>query len=143
MASRIHVVTGPPCSGKSTHIRDHARPGDVVIDLDLLAHALGYPDEHIDWDGPSYPARAAAMTGRASLIKHALGGKFAGDVWITDTAVSGVSAVRYDRAGVDLVNLDPGRDECHRRADADDRPAATHQQIDHWYGALGTTSQEW
>ena len=35
----IHIVTGHICSGKTTFVREHARRGDVIIDLDLLAHA--------------------------------------------------------------------------------------------------------
>ena len=32
----IRLITGPPASGKSTYVRDHAKPGDAIIDLDLL-----------------------------------------------------------------------------------------------------------
>lgn len=37
---RLVVVTGPPCSGKTTYAREHARRGDMVYDLDALADAL-------------------------------------------------------------------------------------------------------
>lgn len=33
----ITVVTGPPCSGKSTYVRTHARPGDIIVDFDAIA----------------------------------------------------------------------------------------------------------
>ena len=36
------VVTGPPCGGKSTHVREHAKPGDLIVDLDLIALALSH-----------------------------------------------------------------------------------------------------
>ena len=36
----IHVVTGHVCSGKSTYVRNHAKPGDIVIDMDRIALAL-------------------------------------------------------------------------------------------------------
>lgn len=32
----IRLVTGPPASGKSTYVRDNAKPTDAIIDLDLL-----------------------------------------------------------------------------------------------------------
>ena len=32
----IRLVTGPPASGKSTYVRETAKPTDAIIDLDLL-----------------------------------------------------------------------------------------------------------
>lgn len=32
----ITLVTGAPASGKSTYVRYHAKPGDVIIDLDKI-----------------------------------------------------------------------------------------------------------
>ena len=40
----LYVVTGPPCGGKSTYVREHAKPGDFVIDLDRLALAITSAD---------------------------------------------------------------------------------------------------
>ena len=133
----IYVVTGPPCSGKTTHVTDHAQPGDLVIDLDRIAHALGYPDTQIDW-ATQHPARTAAMVARASLIKRVMAGEFKGTTWIVDTAA-------VHRRGVQVIALDPGAAECHRRATEAGRPAATHEQIDRWYSVatVGTTSQSW
>ncbi len=42
----ITLVAGPPGSGKSTYVRRHQRPGDLVVDWDLLIGALaGQPGE--------------------------------------------------------------------------------------------------
>jgi 5-methylcytosine-specific restriction enzyme A len=38
---RVMLVCGPPASGKSTHVRDNAKPDDVVIDLDVIARGYG------------------------------------------------------------------------------------------------------
>lgn len=35
--------------------------------------------------------------------------------------------------GVRVDVLNPGADECHRRADRDGRPAVTHEWIDRWF----------
>ena len=36
----LYVITGPPCSGKSTHAREKATTQDLVIDLDRIALAV-------------------------------------------------------------------------------------------------------
>jgi adenylate kinase family enzyme len=36
---RVVLVTGPPCAGKSTYARDHAAPGDLILDQDELGPA--------------------------------------------------------------------------------------------------------
>ena len=42
----ITVVTGPPCSGKSTYVQQHRYPGDVTIDFDILCMAFGAEVSH-------------------------------------------------------------------------------------------------
>lgn len=44
--SDITVVMGPPCSGKTTYVRQNARPGDIIVDFDSLAFAMGSGVEH-------------------------------------------------------------------------------------------------
>lgn len=141
----IRVVTGPPCAGKSTHVREHAGPTDVVIDLDTIAHAIGYPSDQIDWsEEKPHPSRVAAMIARASLVKATLDGKFdAPVIWVVDAVLSPTAAARYLGRGAVIVPLDPGPDECHARATKAGRPEATHAQIDRWYGDIGTTSTDW
>lgn len=135
----IHHVSGPPCSGKSTYVDEHADPNAVVLDLDRLAHALGYPTEHVDWSDPEvHPARSAAMIARTSLLKraHSLGP----EVWVISTEPP------VGRSGdVEMVELDPGVDECVARAERAGRSPATLEQIHRWYAGrhVGTTSQAW
>jgi hypothetical protein len=42
----VHLVLGAPCSGKSTFVRERARPGDLVLDWDVLAAALSGVSGH-------------------------------------------------------------------------------------------------
>jgi hypothetical protein len=51
-AIRLTIVCGPPASGKSCYVRQHASPSDLVIDLDLdliVAELTGQPVLH-QWD---------------------------------------------------------------------------------------------
>jgi len=40
---KVMLVCGPPAVGKSTFVKQHAKPGDIVIDLDAIAaeHGIG------------------------------------------------------------------------------------------------------
>lgn len=40
-----HIVWGSPGAGKTTYVREHMQPGDVVIDLDLIGRALSMADK--------------------------------------------------------------------------------------------------
>ena len=37
----INVIIGSPCAGKSTHVKSNAIDGDVIVDYDTIAMALG------------------------------------------------------------------------------------------------------
>ncbi|GAA1790404.1 hypothetical protein GCM10009795_040120 [Nocardioides hankookensis] len=42
----ITLVCGPPCAGKTTHVRANAQPGDLVLDVDRLAQQCGSDRTH-------------------------------------------------------------------------------------------------
>jgi hypothetical protein len=42
----LTIVCGPPGSGKSTYIREHAKQGDTIIDLDAIMGTLSGKPEH-------------------------------------------------------------------------------------------------
>lgn len=44
--TKVYLVTGAPCSGKSTYVRLNMSKGDLVYDLDELAKALSYGELH-------------------------------------------------------------------------------------------------
>lgn len=33
---RVVLVCGPPCAGKTTHVTEHAQPGDLILDADTI-----------------------------------------------------------------------------------------------------------
>ena len=128
-----YVITGPPCSGKTTHIQCNAGVRDLVIDLDRLAHALGYRAEQIDWsDRPQPPSVTVAIKLRRRLIATTLEARPDWTTWIIDTSPSALDLERYRRAGFEIVSLDPGRDECERRARNCGRASAL-PEIARWY----------
>lgn len=142
----IHVITGPPCAGKSYHVQANRGPADLVIDLDAIAHALGYPDQHIDHDQP-HAAVTLARQLRYDLLGQVLNARVKDTTWIIDTEPTPKMLTWYSRARAEVTTLDPGRDVCHARADQDQRPTSTHAHIDAWYdsstSARASTRTRW
>lgn len=42
----IYLIYGPPCSGKSTYIKEHMKRGDLVCDVDLIYQAISGQNPH-------------------------------------------------------------------------------------------------
>ena len=123
----ITVITGPPCSGKTTYVREHAKPGDVIIDFDALAVALGGTASHDHSD------LLRGVTGAAwiAAIRRAI--DLGADAWIIDARPKADRRGWYDGVGAAYVRLDADPAELHHRADEDGRPATCHQRIDDWF----------
>lgn len=131
---RVVLVCGPPAAGKSTYVRAHASPDDVVIDLDLIARERGY-----DRERPAEETGALLKERNARL--RALG-KTPSDntAWVILGAPSPslrawwVKTLRVEPE--DLIVLVPSRDELRRRimADPDRKTVAQFhlQLVDKW-----------
>lgn len=140
----LTVVTGPPCAGKSTYVRERAAAGDVVIDYDQLARALGSDHTH---DHPAAVRRVARAARHAAITEAIACHRSGATVWVVDSRPSPSRRVQYDRAGAIYVHLNPGRAELRRRALLDGRRPATLRAIDTWADTGGpvptTTSRPW
>lgn len=124
----LTVVTGPPCSGKSTYVREHAKPGDIVIDFDVLARALGSPTPY----DPPAPILWTAMAARNAAVNAAIRQHQRGaTAWIIHTRIPHGDRERYERDGAHIVTLNADPQVLHARAD-EGRPAIWHQLIDQW-----------
>jgi hypothetical protein len=112
----ITVVTGPPCSGKSTYVRDNCSAGDVVIDMDVLALALSV--EGTEPFGYDDKVRRVAIAARGAAVKEALlvaqGERYFG-VWIIHTDPSADVRASYRAMGGRIVEINPGKDVCIER----------------------------
>lgn len=124
----LNVVTGPPCAGKSTYVRERRSPGSVVVDFDALAVALGSDTSHM-CEGD---IRKAAFEARGAVIRAA---HRYGEVWVIHTSLNAHAMREYQ--GATFHDLNPGIDECIRRAREDGRPSGTIEQISAWYANNG------
>lgn len=135
----LTVVTGPPCSGKSTYVREHAQPGDVVIDFDLLCQALGSPNPH---DHPDAVRHVAISMRREGIVAAIRAHRRGATVWVVDTNMT-KRARMYEEAGAHVVSLQVDNAELHSRASRE-RPALWHKLIDqHEASHPVTKSREW
>ncbi|CAN5678949.1 hypothetical protein BH23GEM6_BH23GEM6_04370 [soil metagenome] len=124
----IRVVYGPPCAGKSQHVQESRGEDDPVIDYDRLAQSLGASASH----GSTGAIRKVALAARSAAIDRVLEGVDS-DAWIIHTAPQTEALQRYADAGAEFVLVDPGKEECLKRADADGRPDTTAGVIEAWY----------
>ncbi len=97
----LTVITGPPCAGKTTYARQHALPGDITVDFDAIAQALGSPASH---GHDSHLAEVAAAAWSAA-IREALNRPGRHRTWIIDSKPSPWRRGEYDRAGARYVRL--------------------------------------
>lgn len=125
------MVVGPPCGGKTTYVAEQRGADDLVVDLDAIATALGYPESQIEWD-TRHPAAAAARMARAHVIRAVLDHRVAAPkVWIIEAVLAPPMRAQYIRAAASIVTVDPGIDICTERAAS--RPDGTIERIEAWY----------
>ncbi len=124
----ITVVTGPPCGGKTTYVRENANSGDVVIDMDRLALALTTEDVQ-DYDY-SDSVRSVAIAARKAAVKQAIivGQGQRDGTWIIHTDPNVDDRYAYRVAGAKFVECSPGLQVCLERAKH--RPLKNQKKID-------------
>lgn len=133
----IHIISGPPCAGKSTYVKEHAQSGDLRVDYDLIAQALGAENSH----AAEGIVKQAAFDAREGAIRAALNDPDA-ESWIIHTSPSENHMKMYEDAGAEFISLDPGYDVCMERAKQDERPQQTIDGIEKWYrGQKGRTME--
>lgn len=133
----ITIVTGPPCSGKSTFIKENAKADDCIIDMDRIALALS-PDETTSFTY-SERIRKIARSARAAAVKTALmqaqGERYWG-LWIIHTDPTPDVRSMYRTFGARFVEMNPGKVVCLERLAK--RPVENHklarEVIDTYYG---------
>ena len=125
----VTLVCGPPCSGKTTYVRDRAQPGDLIVDWDHLAQALGSPHP---WDHPA-PLTPFIAEARDAVTARLNRSHAVERVWLIATAPRETDRQRLAPAGAHVVVLATDEAECVRRARQDTRPAGTIEAIETWW----------
>lgn len=126
----IYIVTGPPASGKTTWVKQHATPGDVTIDYDVLANVLTPPDGKPHKHEPHIQAITRAA--RQAAIDKALTTPGAHSVYIIHSTPGATAIRQYQALGAEIVTIDPGIDVVMARCKAE-RPWQMQRAVREWY----------
>ncbi len=132
------LVTGPPASGKSTWVREHAKHGDITIDYDAIASVLTPPggDPH---DPPQH-VKAVTKAARLAAIDTALGMSRERDVYVIHSMPSATLMAHYQAHGAKVITIDPGRTVVLARCKAE-RPWQMGQAAKRWYDERDASKQ--
>lgn len=122
----VTIVCGPPASGKSTWARQRAKPGDLVIDFDVIRIAVG----GTRWD--ERPQIVAAAFARRAQMLHSLAERQDGRCWFIVTAPTQQERDRWCEAlgeRSSVVVMDTPEAECVARImrDPNRKPVASRQ----------------
>lgn len=126
----IHVLTGPPCGGKSTYLAKHAKAGDLRVEYEEIGLAFGSVEK---WNPTGLVQKATAKAREAAII---LALKNPGaESWIIQSRLSVDMRKRFEKAGAEIIEIDPGKEVCLERAKRDGRPRNIFLAIEGWYAA--------
>lgn len=125
----ITFIMGPSCAGKTTKARELQTDGDIIIDFDALALALGSAKSH------AHPQAIvdAVHPVRVMLENKALDGEIAADVWAIRSWMKPELIKSFGEKGARFMVLDPGKEVALQRAKDDGRPEGTAERIERWY----------
>lgn len=126
----LTILSGPPCSGKTTYIAKNAKPGDITIDLDSIMMRLqpGYRHWSDALTGDLLNAAIRARNAMLGSLSRAKGGR----AWFIVSAPTQAERDWWQaKLGGEVILLHPGVDECKRRALTRETPKAI-KGVDEW-----------
>jgi hypothetical protein len=127
----VIVVVGPPAAGKTTYVLEHAKPADVVIDMDRIAKALMPFDPERSHEYPDH-IRHVAISTRKAAIRRATRLRERVTVWLIHALPSADDLAEYRALRWQVVTIDPGRDVVTQRASTI-RPPEMMRHVERWY----------
>jgi predicted kinase len=125
---RVYIVYGCPGSGKSRYVKEHMNVGDMVVDLDLIAQAIGLQPKA---ETPDCLVSTAINIRDYVYDLIAMRSIKCESVWI----IAGLPKVderewlRDKVKADDLIFVDVSKEECIRRVMDDDERVDKNKQV--------------
>lgn len=108
--TRVYLVTGAPCSGKSTYVKANMSKGDLVFDLDEIVKALSFGKLH-----DNNPMLIDYALEIRDLILYKLETEQDIDTaWIIATNIKNILNQNYF-IDFEIIEINTGEQECMRR----------------------------
>lgn len=132
---QVHLVFGPPLSGKTTFAADSMKPGDIIVDMDRLFHAITMLPPY-DKPNNLLPNVLAVQKTLIDNIKTRYGKWH--NAWIVGGYADKYKRERLaDELGAEIIFCDISKEECLRRlemdADRSNFKAEWRKYIDDWF----------
>lgn len=128
----VTIVYGPPCGGKSTYVHQHKSDGDVILDYDQLAVAMGC-EMHLP---VSTAVHWLVLAAYDAVIARLAQQNLAVRAWVIGTLPD---ESRLDnlkvRLSANVVLMNPGIEECKRRAMTRPDRDKAEKGIEEWFHA--------
>ncbi|MEV7268417.1 hypothetical protein AB0N38_33160 [Micromonospora aurantiaca] len=126
--TKVTLVAGPPCAGKSTYVAQHRQPGDLVVDYDELSVALG--GQRYD---PGPGLRPFVLDARDAVLTRLRSGRHElARAWVIHSAPTRAERAVYHDAGDAVVLLLTDAPVCLDRAGLH-RPDSWAGHIRAWF----------
>lgn len=134
---QICLVTGAPCSGKSTYVRDNAQENDVIYDYDNLVRAMSTRQQHLR---AFHPCSKFVMGLKFRLSDIAKSG--VNKMWIITTKTSDDFENLIKDYPVERINIDTDKEECLKRLENDENRPDKEEWRDAINRYFGDTDNE-
>lgn len=130
---RVVLVCGPPCSGKTTYVREHASEEDRIVDFDDIREALA---------GDRYEASRAVDIRAAEMWSEQLEQRHDGVTWVVWAAPTKKQRASIrQRFDAEVRVLSTDRETCLERA-REERPPQYLAAIEQWFETWQPASNE-
>lgn len=126
----LYVVTGSPGCGKSTWVRNTAKPGDIRFGGDEITNTITGKTEtkHHHDNTTSKISRAMREAGIREAIKH----QREIDIYVLVSNLSKQDERKWRARGARFIIIDPGYDVALQRC-RDNLPGYKHRMVGLWY----------
>ena len=110
MLTSIKFVTGPPCSGKSTYVRERIGRNDIVFDLDEIVKAITWNEIH----DKNPAAIELSLQIRDLILRYLEMGNEFSNAWIITTYMS-AKLYEYYLYNPEVIVMSTTKEECLKR----------------------------